>query len=169
LPLQSIGSSNATAFAFLPLRYRWAAAMLTFLRTSKDAPSCHTNVRNPRCFPIGTFLPLQAAPAVSATGRKSVEPTIPTAPCEGQLVNYVGNQDARRRLVVDSLVQFFFGRDVVRSVILVAMLCAASAPAPAEQGRGSHGDGFHGRKTASGERFACHDSLLIAPDRWEAM
>jgi len=35
LPLQSIGSSNETAFPFLPLPYRWAATTLTtsFLRT----------------------------------------------------------------------------------------------------------------------------------------
>jgi rare lipoprotein A len=45
---------------------------------------------------------------------------------------------------------------VIRSVIIVALLCTASSPASAEQGRASHyghGDGFHGRKTASGERF----------------
>ena len=46
---------------------------------------------------------------------------------------------------------------MIRSVIVVvAVLCAASAPASAEQGRASHyghEDGFHGRKTASGERF----------------
>jgi rare lipoprotein A len=45
---------------------------------------------------------------------------------------------------------------VIRSVIIVALLCAASSPASAEQGRASHyghGDGFNGRKTASGERF----------------
>ena len=45
--------------------------------------------------------------------------------------------------------------DMIRSVV-VALLCVASSHVSAEQGRASHyghGDGFHGRKTASGERF----------------
>ena len=44
---------------------------------------------------------------------------------------------------------------MIRSVV-VALLCVASSHVSAEQGRASHyghGDGFHGRKTASGERF----------------
>jgi rare lipoprotein A (peptidoglycan hydrolase) len=56
---------------------------------------------------------------------------------------------------------FFFEIDMIRSVVVVALLVvallyAASSHAFAEQGRASHygrGDGFHGRKTASGERF----------------
>jgi peptidoglycan lytic transglycosylase len=55
----------------------------------------------------------------------------------------------------------FFELGMIRSVIVVALLVvallyAASSHAFAEQGRASHygrGDGFHGRKTASGERF----------------
>lgn len=55
----------------------------------------------------------------------------------------------------------FFEIDMIRSVVVVALLVvallyAASSHAFAEQGRASHygrGDGFHGRKTASGERF----------------
>jgi hypothetical protein len=45
---------------------------------------------------------------------------------------------------------------MIRSVVVVALLCVASSHVSAEQGRASHyghGDGFHGRKTASGERF----------------
>jgi len=45
---------------------------------------------------------------------------------------------------------------MIRSVVIVALLCVASSHVSAEQGRASHyghGDGFHGRKTASGERF----------------
>jgi hypothetical protein len=45
---------------------------------------------------------------------------------------------------------------MIRQVVVVALLCAASSYALAEQGRASHyghGDGFHGRKIASGERF----------------
>ena len=45
---------------------------------------------------------------------------------------------------------------MIRIAIVVALLCAASSFASAEQGRASHygrGDGFHGRKTANGERF----------------
>ena len=40
--------------------------------------------------------------------------------------------------------------------VVVALLCVASSHVSAEQGHASHyghGDGFHGRKTASGERF----------------
>jgi rare lipoprotein A len=55
----------------------------------------------------------------------------------------------------------FFELGMIRSVVVVALLVvallyAASSHAFAEQGRASHygrGDGFHGRKTASGERF----------------
>jgi rare lipoprotein A len=46
--------------------------------------------------------------------------------------------------------------DMIRSVAIVALLCVASSGVLAEQGRASHyghGDGFNGRKTASGERF----------------
>jgi rare lipoprotein A len=45
---------------------------------------------------------------------------------------------------------------MIRQVVVVALLCAASSYVLAEQGRASHyghGDGFHGRMTASGERF----------------
>jgi len=45
--------------------------------------------------------------------------------------------------------------DMIRFVV-VALLCVASSHVSAEQGHASHyghGDGFHGRKTASGERF----------------
>jgi rare lipoprotein A len=66
-----------------------------------------------------------------------------------------GNEVIRRRLVVHDLVRPF-EIDMIRQVVVVALLCAASSYALAEQGRASHyghGDGFHGRKTASGERF----------------
>jgi rare lipoprotein A len=45
---------------------------------------------------------------------------------------------------------------MIRFVVVAVLLCAALSHAAAEQGRASHyghGDGFHGRKTASGERF----------------
>jgi rare lipoprotein A len=45
---------------------------------------------------------------------------------------------------------------MIRSIVFVALLCAASSHALAEQGGASHyghRDGFNGRKTASGERF----------------
>ena len=45
---------------------------------------------------------------------------------------------------------------MIRSVAIVVLLCATPSCAYAEQGRASHyghGDGFNGRKTASGERF----------------
>ena len=45
---------------------------------------------------------------------------------------------------------------MIGSVVIVALLCVASSRVSAEQGQASHyghGDGFHGRKTASGERF----------------
>ena len=38
---------------------------------------------------------------------------------------------------------------MIRSVVVVALLCVASSHASAEQGRAAH----YGRKTASGERF----------------
>ena len=44
---------------------------------------------------------------------------------------------------------------MIRSVVVFA-LCVASSHVSAEQGQASrygHGDGFHGRKTANGERF----------------
>jgi hypothetical protein len=66
-----------------------------------------------------------------------------------------GNEVIRRRLVVHDLVRPF-EIDMIRQVVIVALLCAASSYALAEQGRASHyghGDGFHGRKTTSGERF----------------
>ena len=45
---------------------------------------------------------------------------------------------------------------MLRSVVFIALVWAASSDASAEQGRASHygyRDGFNGRKTASGERF----------------
>lgn len=69
------------------------------------------------------------------------------------IVTAKGNRGPRRGLIVH---WYDFEIDMIRSVIIVALLCAASSPLSAEQGRASHyghGDGFHGRKTASGERF----------------
>jgi rare lipoprotein A (peptidoglycan hydrolase) len=67
--------------------------------------------------------------------------------------NALGNRPAHQALVVIDLISTFV-IGMIRYFLMLAVFCVASSHVSAEQGRASgHGDGFHGRKTASGERF----------------